>query len=142
MKISREQAIIILKYLTENREFYFPFLVVCKEYSPEDDDFVEIEPEEWEDIENDNIYQTFELWENLQNIDYDTIKLLSKWYFDYMFWKSLKNKIQELFLEYDTYYKTEFIESSKILEYWENEFFWWKREAYEDILSLFEKYWI
>ena len=78
MKISREQAIIILKYLAENREFYFPFLVVCKEYSPEDDDFVEIEPKEWEDIENDIIYQTFELWENLQNIDYDTIKLLSK----------------------------------------------------------------
>ena len=142
MKISRKQAINILKYLDENRDFYFPFLVVCKEYSPEDDDFVEIEPEEWKDIESDDIYQTFELWENLQNIDFDTIKLLSKWYFDYMFWKSLKNKIKELFLEYNEYYKTEFIESSKILEYWENEFFGWKREAYEDILLLFEKDWI
>lgn len=142
MKISRKKAINILKYLDENRDFYFPFLVVCKEYSPEDNDFVEIEPDERDDIESDNMYQTFELWENLQNIDFDTIKLLSKWYFDYMFWKSLKNEIQELFLEYNEYYKTEFIESSKILEYWENEFFWWKREAYEDILSLFEKHWI
>lgn len=142
MKILRKQAIAILKYLDENNEFYFPFLVVCKEYSPEDDDFVEIEPDEWKDIESDDIYQTFELWENLQNIDFDTMKLLSKWYFDYMFWKSLKNEIKELFLEYNEYYKTEFIESSKILEYWENEFFGWKREAYEDILSLFEKHWI
>lgn len=32
-----------------------------QEYSPEDDDFVEIEPEEWETIEEDENYQTFEL---------------------------------------------------------------------------------
>jgi hypothetical protein len=36
---------------------------MCQEYTPEDDDFVEIEPDEWEMIEEDPIYQTFQLWE-------------------------------------------------------------------------------
>ncbi|MFZ2975276.1 MAG: hypothetical protein WA055_01425 [Candidatus Moraniibacteriota bacterium] len=78
MKISRELAIKILKYLDENPDFYFPFLVMCKEYSDEDDDFVEIEADEWENIEEDEKYQTFELWENLQNLDEETLKLMSK----------------------------------------------------------------
>jgi hypothetical protein len=68
MKISRKVAIKILKYLDENPKFYFPFLVVCQEYSSEDKGFVEIESNEWENIESDNIYQTFELWENIQNL--------------------------------------------------------------------------
>ena len=78
MQISRELAITILKYLDKNPDFYFPFLVVCQEYSPEDDDFVEIMPEEWEDIKNCESYQTFELWENLQNLYEDTTELLAK----------------------------------------------------------------
>ena len=78
MKISRELAIAILKYLHNNPKFYFPFLVVCKEYTPEDDDFVEIEPEECENIEEDEIYQTFELWENLQDLMEETTELLAK----------------------------------------------------------------
>lgn len=78
MKISRELAIKILKYLDENPDFYFPFLVICKEYSDEDDDFVEIEANEWENIEEDEKYQTFELWENLQNLDGETMELMTK----------------------------------------------------------------
>ncbi|KKR62837.1 MAG: hypothetical protein UU66_C0012G0014 [Parcubacteria group bacterium GW2011_GWB1_41_5] len=53
MDISRELAIKILKYLDQHPDFYFPFWVVCKEYTPEDDDFVEIEPKEWEMIAED-----------------------------------------------------------------------------------------
>ena len=82
MKISRELAILILKYCFENPKFYFPFLIMCQEYSPEDDDFVEIMPDEWENIQEDEIYQTFELWENLQNLDEKTLKLMSKWLID------------------------------------------------------------
>lgn len=78
MKISRKIAIKILKYLNENAEFYFPFLVVCKEYSDEDDDFVEIDPKEWRIINDDYKYQTFELWENLQNLDEKTLRLMAK----------------------------------------------------------------
>lgn len=78
MKISRQLAIQILKYLEKHPNFYFPFLVVCKEYSPEDDDFVEIEPNEWVIIKEDENYKTFELWENLQNLYLETIELMSK----------------------------------------------------------------
>ena len=49
-----------------------------KEYTEEDDDFVEIEPNEWEMIESDENYQTFQLWENLQNLDERTLKLMTK----------------------------------------------------------------
>ena len=61
MKISRKLAIQILKYLDKHNDFYFPFLVMNKEYTEEDDDFVEIEPNEWENIESDENYHTFEL---------------------------------------------------------------------------------
>ena len=53
--------------------------------------------------------------------------------------KELEREVRRLSIEYNMYYKTEFIESSKILEYWENEFFWWKREAFEEVLELIEK---
>jgi hypothetical protein len=78
MKISRGLAIKILKYLDQHKRFYFPFLVMCQEYTEEDDDFVEIEPEEWEMINEDEKYQTFELWENLQNLDEQTLRLMAK----------------------------------------------------------------
>lgn len=81
MKISRELAIKILKYLDENPDFYFPFLLMCKEYSDEDDDFVEIEADDWENIKGDEKYQTFELWENLQNLDEKTMELIAKGFF-------------------------------------------------------------
>lgn len=78
MNISRELAIQILKYLDKNKDFYFPFFVMCQEYTPEDNDFVEIEPNEWKIIEEDEIYQTFQLWENLQNLDEQTFKFMAK----------------------------------------------------------------
>ena len=59
MDISRELAIIILKYLNKNKDFHFPFLVMNQEYTPEDDDFVEIEPNEWEIIETDENYKLY-----------------------------------------------------------------------------------
>lgn len=73
MKISRECAIQILKYCDKHKRFYFPFFVMCKEYSPEDDDFVEIEHTEWPIIQEDDTYQTFELWEKLLQTDTDLV---------------------------------------------------------------------
>ncbi len=78
MDISRELAITILRYLDQHKDFYFPFLVMNKEYTEEDDDFVEIEPNEWDMIAEDDRYQTFQLWENLQNLDEDTVRLMAK----------------------------------------------------------------
>ena len=77
MKINRDLAIKILKYLDEHKDFYFPFSVMCKEFS-KDNDFMEIEPKEWRNIVNDDTYQTFELWENLQNLDEETLQLMTK----------------------------------------------------------------
>lgn len=47
--------------MEQNDAFDFPFIVTCKEYTIEDDDFVEIEPSEYENIQDDTTYQTFEL---------------------------------------------------------------------------------
>lgn len=91
MDISRELAIKILKYLDQHKDFYFPFLVVNKEYTEEDDDFVEIEPNEWEMIESDKNYQTFQLWENLQNLDIDTTKLMAKGFIEKITNETLEN---------------------------------------------------
>ena len=74
MPISRELALRILKYLVDNPSFYFPFSVVCKEYTPEDDDFVELDPKtDFETIRDFDEYQTFKLWENLQDLKVDTL---------------------------------------------------------------------
>lgn len=64
MRISRGLAIIILRHCYRSRRFahYFPFIVVCQEYSDEDDDFVEVEYYEWEMISSDEKYKTFQLW--------------------------------------------------------------------------------
>jgi len=78
MDINRELAIKILKYLDRHENFYFPFSVMNKEYSPEDDDLVEIEPKEWKLIAEDKNYQTFQLWENLQSLDEETLRLMAK----------------------------------------------------------------
>lgn len=50
--------------------------------------------------------------------------------------KELEDKIRNLFLEYDKLYKSELTETTDISEYWENEFFWWKREAFQEVLEL------
>ena len=84
MDINRDIAIKILKYLDQHKDFYFPFLVMNKEYTPEDNGFVEIEPSEWEIIEMDKNYKTFQLWENLQNLDKKTLKLMSKGFLEKM----------------------------------------------------------
>ncbi len=63
MRITREEALQILKYQKGNPNAFFPFIVVNQKYTPEDDDFVEIVPED--DLENifeDKNYKTFELW--------------------------------------------------------------------------------
>ncbi|EKD66364.1 MAG: hypothetical protein ACD_49C00050G0034 [uncultured bacterium (gcode 4)] len=140
MKISRKLAIAILKYLDKNPRFYFPFLVMCQEYGPEDDDFVEICYNEWQLIEEDESYKTFELWENLQDLREDTTQLLAKWFIEKIIWEDLESEIKAQIKWYKKLYKVKLTESEKIEEYWENEFFGWKKEAYEDILDLYKKY--
>ena len=82
MPISRELALLIVKYLLVNPTFYFPFLVVCKGYPSDtfmDSDFVEIIPnDDYGNLVENTHYDTFELWENLKNLYLQTIQLMSK----------------------------------------------------------------
>ena len=136
MDISRELAIKILKYLDQHKNFYFPFLVMNKEYTEEDDDFVEIEPNEWKLMKEGENYKTFQLWENLQDLDELTLKLMSKGFIEKITNQSLENHIAELAKNYSKAWKEKLWESGKIEEYGLNEFIGGKAQAYEDCLEI------
>jgi hypothetical protein len=140
MKISRELAIRILKYLDRHKNFYFPFLVMCKEYTEEDDDFVEIEPDEWKMMKSDKKYQTFELWENLQNLYKDTIQLMAKGFLEKINGESSEKHIAELAKNYRKEWKEKLCESEDTEEFGLNEFIGGKAEAYEDCLEIIQGY--
>lgn len=139
MKISRELAIKILKYLDQHKDFYFPFLVMCQEYTEEDNDFVEIEPEEWKMIEEDEKYQTFELWENLQHLYPKTIQLMSKGFLEKITGESPEKQIVELTRNYRKEWKEELWESEDIEEFGYNEFVGGKAEGCEECLEIIKK---
>jgi len=113
---------------------------MCKEYTEEDDDFVEIEPDEWKMIKSDTNYQTFELWENLQNLDEKTLRLMSKGFLEKITNKSLETQIATLARNYRKEWKEELWESDKIEEFGFNEFIGGKAEAYEDCLEIIKNY--
>ena len=140
MNISRRLAIKILKYLDQHKDFYFPFLVMNREYSPEDDDFVEVEPNEWKMIVEDKNYKTFQLWENLQNLNEKTLQLMSKGFIEKITNESLEKHISELAKNYRNEWNKDLWESEKIEEYGLNEFIGGKADAFEDCLFLIKKY--
>lgn len=140
MHISKELALQILKYLERHPDFYFPFLVMCKEYSDEDNDFVEIEPEEWRLMKSDKKYQTFQLWENLQNLDTETIELMSKGFIERITFLSLERHISDLARNYRNEWKKELYESKDSEEFGLNEFVEGKAEGYQDCLDLIKMY--
>lgn len=139
MKISRKLAIKILKYLDQHKDFYFPFLVTCKKYTKEDD-FVEIEPREWKIIKAESKYQTFELWENVQNLYEETVELMAKGFIEKITGKDLEKHIAKLAKNYRKEWKEELWESEDIEEFGLNEFIGGKAEAYEDCLEIMQGY--
>lgn len=140
MSISRDLAIQILKYLDRHPDFYFPFRVMCKEYSDEDDDFVEIEPAEWKLMQSDPKYQTFELWENLQNFFEETIRLMSEGFIRKITNHSLETHIRALAKNYRSECKKGLLESGNMEAICLNEFLCGKAEAYADCLELIRMY--
>ena len=140
MDISRELAIQILEYLDTNKNFYFPFIVMNREYSEEDDDFVEIEPNEWKNIKLDDKYQTFQLWENLKNLDESTIEFMAKGFLEKINKKSLELQIFKLVRSYKNACQKKFPDNKKIVEFGMNEFICGKAEAYKDCLEIIKNY--
>ena len=142
MPITRELALKIIKYLLDNPSFYFPFKIVCKEYASDknDNDFVEIVPEDdYENLVDDLTYDTFELWEDFQNLDIKTLELMSKGFIEEILKKDIISKISNLAIEYRKSWKENLWESSNIEDYGLNEFLVGKAEAYEDCLELLNK---
>lgn len=140
MDISRELAIKILKYLDKHPDFYFPFLIMNQEYTPEDDDFVEIEPNEWEMIAEDEIYQTFQLWENLQDLREETLELMSRGFIEKITSESVEKAISGLAKVTREYSNKDMWLTHKVADYGENEFIAGKSEAYEDCLKLIKSF--
>lgn len=111
-----------------------------KEYTEEDDDFVEIEPNEWEMIESDENYQTFQLWENLQNLDERTLKLMAKGFLEEITSNSLEKHISKLVKNYRKEWNEKLWESGKTEDCGLNEFISGKADAFEDCLFLIREY--
>lgn len=143
MPITRELALKIIKYLLDNPSFYFPFKIMCKEYASyvdNDDDFVEIVPQDdYENLVANLQYDTFELWENLQNLDLQTLQLLSKGFIEKIVNENAINSIEQSAKGYRELWKINLCESADIEEYGLNEFFGGKAEGFEESLEILKE---
>lgn len=140
MPITRELALKIIKYLLDNPSFYFPFKIMCKKYASyvdNDDDFVEIAPQDdYENLVENLQYDTFELWENLQKLDLQTLKLLSKGFIEKIVNENAIDSIEQSAKGYRELWKMNLCESADIEEYGLNEFFGGKAEGFEESLEI------
>lgn len=143
MKISRDLALKILKYQLDNKEFYFPFILMCKEYgtcrgeNSTDKDYVEIiAKDDYQDILTDKYHNDFKLQENLQNLHKETIKLMVKGFIEKITQENNINKIESLAKKYRAEWKEELWESENIEKYGFNEFVGGKAEAFEECLNI------
>jgi hypothetical protein len=140
MKISRELAIKILKYLDEHKQFYFPFQIMSRDYLGESGEFLEIEPREWKIVLENERFKNFEIWENLQNLYPETLELMSKGFLEKITGESLERHIATLAKNYRKEWKEELWESEDIEEFGLNEFIGGKAEGYEESLEIVRKY--
>jgi len=140
MKISRELALKILKYLLDNEKFNFPFIVVCKGLDGSDD-FVEVVPkDDYDMLVKTQEYENFELWENLQNLDVETLQLMSKGFIERIVSNSILDEISTLAKKYKNNWKEELWESEDIEEFGSNEFLGGKAEAFEESIQIIKKH--
>ena len=142
MKIERELALKILKYLKDNKEFIFPFVVMCKGYEKEQvfsksNDYIDLVPyNDYENILNNQDYNDFKLRVNLETVDDDTLHLMLKGFIDKIENTNILDKISTLAVEYRKSWKEELCESESIEEYGLNEFIGGKAEAYEECFDI------
>jgi len=140
MDIEKTLATKILKYLDEHPNFYFPFSVMHRVYALEEDDFIKVKPDEWKKISEDHSCQTFQIWENLQNLDEKTLYLILKGFLEVIIRDSLEQKITEYALEYRSVWSIDKCDSEDDLEYGFNEFLGGKAEGFEESRRIIRKY--
>ncbi|NCD10987.1 MAG: hypothetical protein EOL93_00415 [Epsilonproteobacteria bacterium] len=144
MPISRERALLIVKYLLDHPTFSFPFVLVCKGYASDasmDDDFVEIIPkDDYENLVENTHYDTFELWENVRNLDVETLELMSKGFVEKIIGNAIENELLDNAKKYRNLWKEELWESTDIEEFGQNEYFGGKAEGFEESLEIIQKY--
>ena len=137
MQINRKLVLQILEYLKDNKDFYFPFKIM---YKNNDGDYIEISIDDYNNLLNDKKYNNFELWENLQNLTEETIKLMSKGFIEKIIQKNLLNEVECMAIEYRKTWKEELCDSVKIEEYGFNEFLGGKAEGFEESVEIIKKY--
>lgn len=142
MKIQREQALKIIKYLDENPNFYFPFKIICKDFR-ENSEYYQtdcLEEMDYKFIEKNKNLSNFYLEENLQNLYSETVELMAKGFLHKIENEDILNKISNLAIEYRKNWKEDLWESSDIQEYGLNEFLGGKAEAYEECVEIINKH--
>lgn len=140
MPIKRDLALRIIKYLLDNPSFHFPFLIVCQNYASGlylDDGFAKIIPQDdYENLLQNPQYDTFELWVNLQNLDLQTLQLLSKGFIEKILNEDVISLIEKSVKDYRRLWQLDLCESIEIEEYGLNEFFGGKAEGFEESLEI------
>jgi len=140
MPISRELVLLIIKYLINNQEFYFPFSIYNQYFDENEESYtVEFSLADYQKIKEKEEYTKFILSENLQNLYPETIELMSKGFIEKIINKNSIDKISQLALECRKEWKEELWESEKIEEYGLNEFIGGKAEAYEECLIILKQ---
>ena len=141
MPISRELALQILRYLLGNPSFYFPFKIVYTNFD-EDDELCDIEfsQDMFDEVLENDEYQDFKLVENRQNLDLETLKLMSKGFIEKIVYPDVISQIETATKEYRNLWKREICESVNIEEYGTNEFFGGKAEGFEESLEILKKH--
>ncbi len=145
MKITRKQVLNILKYLNKNPEFYFPFGIICQDFT-EDDSLYDVDCTEieYEVFEKNTLLVNFALEENLQDLYPETVKLMAKGFLEKMLFESnlshvdtneIKNKIIDC-EKFINPYGCEIEDSEKFAL---NEFLKGKVEAYHEFLQISDK---
>lgn len=141
MKITRERALTILKYLEKNESFYFPFKIVCNDFNENDEyydyDCIDIS---YSELEHNTSLVDFSLEENLQNLNSDTIELMAKGFLDKIENTDAYNIILNNAIEYRKSWKEDLWESEDSEEFGLNEFIGGNAEAYEDCVEIIKEH--
>ena len=137
MPISRDIVLKILRYLLDNPDFYFPFQIVSKKFEEKYDvNEIEVCEEYFEILMNNSNFCDFELIEDFQNLNLETLQLMSKGFIEKILDESIIDTISTLAKYYRESWKEELWESCDIEEYGLNEFLGGKAEAFEECLAL------